>query len=505
MIAARGWCRSGGGVTFGAAWIAPLVVLLARPLWCQPADAAWPMFGHDARHTMRSPYVGPQTPELQWRLHLGGAVSTAPTIGYDGTIYLGCEDGAVSAVRPDGTLAWSFQEHGAVSGSPAVGVDGAVYVAAANDHVYALGPDGVLKWKYPTADRVLSPTIGSDGTVYVTSLDGVIYALHADGDLRWGYAAKAGVSAPAAIGTDGTIYAHACSGSSASLCGISAVLPNGALAWERRTGVRSTAAPVVGSNGTIYAGGLHALAPTGTPEWTYDPQGGILHIGIGADGTIYAVSHEDISAVPLSGHAWIYALRRDGSLRWTYDSGGCHSSGLAIAGDGTIYAAVAPGLTADEPWAGTLHAIGRDGQRIWLHETDATTVGPPVIGSNGNLYFGLDTGYLCALGEAQTAIAPQSASAAPLEWALFQNVPNPFNSTTVVGFSLARAGKAEVALYNLAGQRVATLASGWRPPGAYTVTWDGRDDRDVPVASGVYVYELRAGTYSQARRLLVVR
>ena len=329
--------------------------------------------------------------------------------------------------------------------------------------------------------------------------------LHADGALRWRYATKVGVSAPVAIGLDGTIYGHAAIFGTTSLYGISALLPNGALAWEYRTGARGNAAPAIGADGTIYVAGLHALTPTGTLQWTYRTRGEILHMALGADGTIYAVSQEDFAAVPGSGHARIYALRRDGSLRWKYDCGGAYASGLAIAGDGTIYAAVAPGLIVDEPQVGTVHAIGRDGHRIWRYEAGAMFVGPPVIGRNGNLYFGLDTGYLCALGQVQTAVGRGSGSPPPPEYALFQNVPNPVNSSTVIRFCLPEPGEAEVVVYDLAGQRVAMLDRGWQQAGTHTVTWDGRDEDSAPVATGVYVYRLRAGPHTGSRRLLMVR
>ena len=62
-----------------------------------------------------------------------------------------------------------------------------------------------------------------------------------------------------------------------------------------------------------------------------------------------------------------------------------------------------------------------------------------------------------------------------------------------------------MAIFNLAGQRVATLATGLRQPGSYTLQWDGRDNREQTLASGIYLYRLRAGDRFETRRLLLMK
>ncbi len=75
-------------------------------------------------------------------------------------------------------------------------------------------------------------------------------------------------------------------------------------------------------------------------------------------------------------------------------------------------------------------------------------------------------------------------------FALYPNAPNPFNSATVVYFSLPRDGEAKLTVYNLLGQEVAVLAAGPQAIGEHAVRWDGRDQRGRPAASGVYFYRL---------------
>ncbi|NKB70616.1 MAG: T9SS type A sorting domain-containing protein [Candidatus Latescibacteria bacterium] len=104
-----------------------------------------------------------------------------------------------------------------------------------------------------------------------------------------------------------------------------------------------------------------------------------------------------------------------------------------------------------------------------------------------------------------TAVLESFQQGTPQELALGQNYPNPFNSETSIRFSLPAAGEVDLGLYNLAGQQVATLMQGERAAGAYTLQWDGRDDGGRGLASGVYLYHLRAGGQMQTRKLLLLR
>ena len=98
-----------------------------------------------------------------------------------------------------------------------------------------------------------------------------------------------------------------------------------------------------------------------------------------------------------------------------------------------------------------------------------------------------------------------SDEALPETFSLMANYPNPFNSRTVIRFALPTRADVNLALYNLAGQQVATLVSGPRPAGTYTLHWDGRDAHGRALASGLYLYRLEAGRWEEIRKLLLVR
>jgi len=83
--------------------------------------------------------------------------------------------------------------------------------------------------------------------------------------------------------------------------------------------------------------------------------------------------------------------------------------------------------------------------------------------------------------------------------------PNPFNPETTIRFSLAQAGPARMHVYNVRGQRVATLVDETLEAGEHQAVWRGRDNNDRPCASGVYLVRLRAGDFVQTRKLLLLK
>lgn len=91
------------------------------------------------------------------------------------------------------------------------------------------------------------------------------------------------------------------------------------------------------------------------------------------------------------------------------------------------------------------------------------------------------------------------------ETVLRQNTPNPFNGGTSIAFDLASEGPVSVAVFDIAGRLVKTLAHGGFPRGHHVVEWDGASNSGHPVASGVYFYRLGAGTFRATRKLLVMR
>ncbi|HTY60388.1 MAG TPA: T9SS type A sorting domain-containing protein [Bacteroidota bacterium] len=93
---------------------------------------------------------------------------------------------------------------------------------------------------------------------------------------------------------------------------------------------------------------------------------------------------------------------------------------------------------------------------------------------------------------AQTASIQETS--VPLTYALMQNFPNPFNPTTEIKFDLPFGGDVSLGVYDVLGQKVASLASGYYPAGHHSVTWNG-----TGCATGVYFYRLQAGNSPEGK------
>ncbi len=90
-------------------------------------------------------------------------------------------------------------------------------------------------------------------------------------------------------------------------------------------------------------------------------------------------------------------------------------------------------------------------------------------------------------------------------FSLSQNYPNPFNPETELSFTLPVPSFVNLSVYNIKGQLVRRLVNKYEKPGSYIVHWDGRDKYRNPVASGVYLYQIKAGIFTQTRKMVIIR
>ena len=102
------------------------------------------------------------------------------------------------------------------------------------------------------------------------------------------------------------------------------------------------------------------------------------------------------------------------------------------------------------------------------------------------------------------------AKTIPEKFALFQNRPNPFSSTTFIRYDLPRRAEIELSIYDLAGRKLVTLDRGAREPGRYSIRWNGRDEKGHRLPAGVYFCDFRAEAEGQTiarftRKIILVR
>ena len=278
----------------------------------------------------------PPSEPINWEYVTGSAIYSSVTLGNDGTAYIGSGDSSVYAVNSDGTLKWSYQTGDWVDTVPALNEDETVvYVGSWDNSLYALdAQSGEVLWTFETGNFIVSsPSIGEDGSIYFGSNDNFFYALNPDGSLKWEYFLEGSETA--------------------EIQGASAI----------------------GEDGNIYFGAkdgkLYSLHPSGTLNWYYQ-----LQAEDGGNGEIAITSS--------------IAIDDEGNLYFGSGSGTFYSMNPTIMND--------------------LHSGGfdsgvaiPDGFVRWTHRLldispeDEGIDASPVIGPNGNIFYGTREGYLVAL------------------------------------------------------------------------------------------------------------
>lgn len=356
--------------------IAKMIPKLAAFAACYSAvhgsAADWPMFGYDAQHSGRSPFLGPvTTPAIRWSFTvaspgdsskvLGSATVSSADAHGNRTVFIGADDAYLRAFdAATGTLLWEVETCGGldtIETSTALH-NGTLYVSDSCGAVLALNAStGKQQWKYQTQGLVYSsPLVSADAAgdlfIAVGSDDGGIYALHGNGSLRWKAATTVNgeVASSPALSFDGSVL-YTGSGSD----GIYAFnTSNGGRLWRDNTSSYVFSSPAVG-----WAG------PGQTLQTVY--------IGT-VDGRLLALAHDT------------------GAIRWAYAVGA------------PVYASPAIGLNGSVVFgcnSGALIALdGSTGALLWQAHTGAFIVSAPTIDAAGNVYTGGYDGVVRALSPA---------------------------------------------------------------------------------------------------------
>lgn len=385
--------------------------------------APWPKKHHDLRNTGQSPYLGPTGPNVQvHKLYEAVTrIQTSPTIGRDGTIYLGIGFTPLYAINPDGSEKWRTTDGGdARHSSPTIGWtdsgETVLYIGARDNKLWAVQDKGqsdyTVLWQYKVprdGDVFSSPSIGVDGDKIYMACGcvggGVVHALDPfpptdAGEVLWEYIVEKSIrhASPAVndlSGTAnfGTMYIGDTFGVLHAFKRNPAPLDNPRKWKSERLGKRNRhSSPVIGPDGTIYIGsyqGLHAVVDPGVSTsdevpavWAFSTTGRVESTPALAGGTPYAGT---LYVGDSTG--WFYAINSvDGTLLWKIHLEKPIRSSPALGNDGTIYVAGKKTVYALSPKT----VLGPGENRIlW----QAQTKGPikwvaPALGDNGTLYIG---------------------------------------------------------------------------------------------------------------------
>jgi outer membrane protein assembly factor BamB len=351
--------------------------------------SAWPKFKKDYKNSGTSTYTSViATPTLSWSVNTTADTCGSPSIGSDGTIYVGGSNGVLYAITTGGAITWSLSLGGDLSNStPTVTYDPTsninIYVTSTDGKLYCASSSGSKRWEYDTGSSASggiqsSSAISRDGSnVYFGATDNYVYSVDSSGNFNYWKHPTNGIiqfSSPA-IGDDGRMYI----GSNDAK--IYALNPSddGSEIWTYSTGGYVTASPTLSSDGTtLYVGSndskVYAINTSdGTKKWVNSDCGEIIlksSVSISPDGnTLYVGSYDNkIHAINAS----------TGNQTNVYVTGGIIDSSPAIGSDGTVYFGSGDNY---------LYALSPDFSLLWRANVSSTEItNSPAIGSDGTLY-----------------------------------------------------------------------------------------------------------------------
>ncbi|OGU33299.1 MAG: hypothetical protein A2057_10785 [Ignavibacteria bacterium GWA2_35_9] len=150
--------------------------------------------------------------------------------------------------------------------------------------------------------------------------------------------------------------------------------------------------------------------------------------------------------------------------------------------------------------AGSLSAVNDLGNGIY----EATIASPAI--DNDTISAGVISGpdtvsiFWKAVVTFVNSTSVEEKNSSHLEFHLYQNYPNPFNPLTSIEYRVGSIEYVIIKIYDILGNEVATLVDEEKPAGTYEVTWNANG-----LSSGVYFYQLKAGEFTQTKKLVLMR
>ncbi len=119
-----------------------------------------------------------------------------------------------------------------------------------------------------------------------------------------------------------------------------------------------------------------------------------------------------------------------------------------------------------------------------------------VIAENGPLTVGIN---------ASDAVLSIDEELLPEVYALHQNYPNPFNPITTLRYDLPENSIVRITIYNVQGREIKVLVNQYQDAGYKSVRWNATNNYGKPISAGMYFYKIRAGEFTQTRKMLLLK
>jgi hypothetical protein len=256
--------------------------------------------------------------------------------------------------------------------------------------------------------------------------------------------------------------------------------------WQVPLGQAIIGSPVIDATGTLYVGSLDANLyavdiQSGAVKWTFSTDGAIRSTPAISDaGNIYIAND----------NGEVISLDANKNILWYYKTSSAIATPLLYY-KSTLYV----GTLGNQIIA--LSDVVDSSQTSFLPKSDASLkiIGKPVWATfQGN---NQRTGMFSSSG---TTGIKNSSVRPPTAYILMQNYPNPFNPSTTIQFALPKDGRVSIKIFNMLGKHIATLIDGYQYAGYHEVTFNVGS-----FASGIYFYQMTAGSVVQTKKMFLMK
>ena len=489
-----------------------------------------------------------ETGKLRWSYSGSGNITGMTAVRADGAVYFR-QDGVVRALSPLGNELWTYPtEQG--TGNLVVDGAGTIYftVGGTTGEVLAVASDGQLKWRTSVQDSRSGGhiAISPDSAIYVIGTE--LHRLNYNGELDWsltvnelsGLTTKRFIYSPV-VGGDSTVYC------ADNIGGLYALRPDKSVVWKTEMDAAAAATPILSVDGIVYVALIgNSLAAfdiaDGTQIWEnsynleFDANDLSTFLNLSGNGDLILNTRNSGMLVVVSG----LSVGLD-SLGWAKpgkNAGNSANSSVTFvapvkncdfSGDGfvsisdVIFLLLRGQEDASNPeldWNNDGRYTVSDAIRLLFDIRDGLCPDQSAVLASASGISSADMEKLLAVVERMdlsedernmviSAVESMGSKEVqlPRAFKLEQNHPNPFNPSTTISFQVPEGGAQRVSLrvYDLRGSVVRNLIDDIRDPGVYTAFWNGQDDSGRNVSSGVYLYRLQAGSFSQTRKMVLLK
>ena len=336
--------------------------------------------------------------DVLWSVDMGEPIFASPTLGRDGTIYIGSNASTLMAFRANESEAvpmWTYTANDWIDATAAIGEDGTIYVGTYDSTLVALDPDtGQSKWVTTLGESEgqfgvvqASPAITSEGLIVVSTSAGFLHGISPSGEEAWFFEIGADTRSSPAVDVDDRILFGADNGN------VYCLNDSGEQQWTFSVdGAGEEASRVYGSPalddaGNVYIGSgngsLYSLTAEGQLRWKFDtPEAVDVCPAIDSENIVYFASR----------NGSLYAVDQSGLELWSRFLGDIFYSSPIIDANGFVYIAYFAGAGVSK-----VVAFAPGGQEVWETQIDAVIDSSPALTVDGHLLVGAFDGKLYAL------------------------------------------------------------------------------------------------------------